>query len=338
MGKIDYGLIYFLSQNSRISLKELSTYLRKSSQRLKYSIYALNKENILGKPYCIFDYSYFGLVLFRVYFRGAYINNQDKEHIIRELENNPYVNSIYEFTGEFDLTVEFASPNPSKFNKELKKLSESIPTLNDYKIILNFVTYIFPNRYLVRYINRTDSLQSTEKIIGGDREMEKFSNNEMKVMKNLLLYPNIRLTKLAKKAELNVQTVKSVMKSLMKRNIIRGFKYIVNTNKLGINKCRLFIKLHNLNIERESKLMEFIIKTKEIVQINKTVGDWDLELDIESLDKDKIKYTLLNLREGFKELIERFNIMDFYSYYKKTYLPLSVFTEPVAIQKVFEQT
>jgi len=336
MGKIDYGLIYFLSQNSRISLKEVSSHLRKSSQRLKYSISALNKEKIIEKPYCIFDYSCFGLILFRVYFRGAYINDQDKEHIIKELENNPYVTSIYEFTGEFDLTVEFASPNPSKFNKEFKKLLESIPTLNDYKMILNFVTYLFPNRYLIRYLNRVDDLLITEKIIGGDKEKETFSANEMSILKNLLLNPNMRLIQLADKTGLNAKTAKSILRNLIKRNIIRGFKYTLNTKKLNINKCRLFIKLHNLNLESESKIMEFIIKTKEIVQINKTAGDWDLELDIESLDRDKIKYLLLHLRESFKGLIERFSIIEFYHCYKRSYLPPFIFQEPFKIKKFFD--
>jgi len=70
--------------------------------------------------------------------------------------------------------------------------------------------------------------------------------------------------------------------------IIKGFKYILDTSKLDINKSRLFLKLHNLTIESEESLTEYMLKTKEIITINKTVGDWNLEIDIESSTKNRI--------------------------------------------------
>jgi DNA-binding Lrp family transcriptional regulator len=332
MTKIDKDLIYILSENSRISLKELSQDLKKSSQRLKYSVSVLEKEKILRNPYCIFDYSYFGLILFKVYFKGAYITEQDKDKIIKELINNPYVISIYELEGEFDLTIEFSCPNPSKFNKELKKISNLIPSLNDYKIVLNLVTHIYPRYYLTS--NLTIKSLSPERIIGGDREIETFNKNEMNIMKSLLLNPKIRLIDLASSTTLNIKTAKSIINTLKKRNIIKGFKYIIDENKLGISKCRLFLKLHNLSLERESQFMKFLLNTYEIVQANKTVGDWDMEIDLESFDKSKIRLIIADLKEQFKDLIERFNLMEFYDYYKRSYLPQALFKE----QEVTQQT
>ena len=325
MLKIDYGLLYLRAENARIRLKELSALLQKSPQRLKYSFSVLEEDGIIRNPYCIFDYSYFGLILFRTYFKGGYISEKDKAKIIKELEENPYITSIYELTGEFDLVIEIASPNPSKFNKELKKIITMIPTLNDYKIVLNLVTYIYPRYYLPKTINLQG--HSSEKIIGGDREREVFNQNEINLMKNLLYNPTMRITDLANKTGLNVKTVKSVLKKLIKRNIVKGFKYIIDTNKLGVHRCRLFLKLHNLSIEREARLTEYLLHTREIVQVNKIVGDWDIEIDIESLDNTKIRYIIVQLREEFRDLIERFNLIEFYDYYKRSYLPSYLFKE-----------
>ena len=150
MVKIDYNMLYLKSENARMRLKAVSKALRKSPQRLKYNFDVFEKEDIIKNPYCIFDYSYFGLVLFRAYLRGVYVAEQDKKRIIDELRENPYIVSVYGLTGEYDLVVEFASPNPSKFNKELKKIVNLMPTLNDYKIVLNIVTHIYPRHYLVR--------------------------------------------------------------------------------------------------------------------------------------------------------------------------------------------
>ncbi len=323
MIKVDFPLLYLRSENARLSLKDLSTQLKKSSQRLKYSCQVLEKENLLCDPYTLFDYSYFGLILFRVYFKGGYIGDQDKERIIKALSENPFVTSIYELTGEFDLAVEFASPNPSKFNKELKKIATLTPALNDYKIILNLVSHVYPRHYLIP--NNHLQNYNVERVIGGDREMELFTPNEIAVLKNLLLKPTIRLTELATKTDLNVKTVKSILKNLVKRNIIKGFKFNIDTNQLSIDKFRLFLKLHYVSVERENKLLEYMLKTPGIVQVHKTVGDWDLEVDIEALDKNKIRLTIAEMREEFKDLIERFNLIEFYKYHKRTYLPVYLF-------------
>lgn len=325
MPKIDYQLVYLRSENARISLKELSRHLHKSPQLLKYGTAILEKENILYDPYFIFDYSYFGLILFRVYFKGIYVKEQDKLRIIKELKDNPYILSVYDLTGEFDLAVEFASPNPSRFNKEFKKIISDNPLLKEYKMVLNLVTHIYPRHYLVG--NPELHSLAGQKIIGGDREKDEFNEQEMSLLRVLLNHPTIRYTKLAKESEMNVKTAKSVLNNLVKRNIIKGCRFLINKHKMGINKNRLFLKLHNLNWERESHLMKYLHDNKEVIQVNKTVGDWDLEIDLEALDKSSIRLMILRLREEFSDVIGQFNLIEVYDYYKRTYLPEYLFSE-----------
>jgi len=57
------------------------------------------------------------------------------------------------------------------------------------------------------------------------------------------------------------------------------------------------------------------------------VGDWDMELDIEALDKSKIRSIIIDMREKFKDLIEKFNLIEVYKCYKKSYLPAYLFKD-----------
>lgn len=325
MSQPNHTLIFLRSENARMSLKELARFTKKSPQLLKYNLSVLEKERILYDPYYIFDYSHFGLLLFRVYFKGIYIKEQDKTKVIDQLRENPYVLAVYELVGEFDLAVEFAAPNPSKFNKEFKKIISTNPLLKEYKIVLNIVTHIYPQHYLV---NSTDLLNIyNQKIVGGDREEEEFRPEEMAVLKVLLHHPTIRYTRLAQEADLNIKTVKSILHNLTKRNIIRGCKYLIDREKLDINKSRLFLKLHNLDLEYESRLLDYLHDNPEVIQLNKTVGDWDMEIDLESLDKSRIRYIISKLREEFSDLIASFNLIEIYEFHKRTYLPEYLFEE-----------
>ncbi|MFH1364524.1 MAG: Lrp/AsnC family transcriptional regulator [Candidatus Aenigmatarchaeota archaeon] len=324
MAKRDLKLIYYTSENARMSLRKMSELLRKSPQRLKYAISTMKREGIIRDPFCIFDYSYFDLLLFRIYFRGGYTNDEQRRRILSELISNSHIVSIYEFTGDFDLTVEFASQNPTKFNREFKRLTSLIPTLNDYKIVLNLATYICPKDYLL--IDKDIQEIVVEKI-GMDRRKENFNKNENNVIKQMLTNPTLNLIEISKKCEINSKTAKSIMKTLLKREVVKGFKYVVDTNKIGLYKSRVFLRLHNMNNEIETNFMRYLLSIKEVVQINNTVGDWDMELDIEAFDKNKVKELIMKLREDFKEIVERFNVMDFYYDHKRSYLPMCIFEE-----------
>ena len=41
--------------------------------------------------------------------------------------------------------------------------------------------------------------------------------------------------------------------------------------------------------------MSYFLKTREIVKVNKTVGDWDIEVDIESMDRNYIRLIIMKL-------------------------------------------
>ena len=325
MPQIDRDLVYLYSENARSKIREIATLLKKSPQRVKYTISILEKNGLLHNPHTIFDYSYFGQILFRVYFKGGYISESDKATMINTLRDNSYLVSIYELSGEYDLVLELCSPNPSRFNKELRKIVTTIPSLNNYKIVLNVVTHIYPRAYLLKTQQPQHQVST---IIGGDREIESFDKYEMAVLKLLLENPKQRLTTLALGSGINIKTVMNVMKELQKRKILRGARYLIDHEQLGIYKFRLFLKLHNLSEEREATLLNYLLKTKEVVQVNKTVGDWNVEVDIETPDKMRMRAVISELRENFKDLIETFNSMEFYQYYKKSYLPRYLFQTP----------
>src|SRR3989338_1385051 len=177
MTSINREIMFLYAENARSKIKDFALYLKKSPQRLKYTLKRMEKEALVTNPHVIFDYSYFGLILFRVYFKGGYIGEKDKLKILEQLRENQYIVSMYELSGEFDLVIELIAHNPSRVNKELKNLSELIPTLKHYKLILNIVTHLYPKTYLFQHPEHFPELEK-QLIIGGDRSPLAFTNHE----------------------------------------------------------------------------------------------------------------------------------------------------------------
>ena len=71
---INRDLLFLYSENSRAKINGISRLLKKSPQRLKYNLKRMESEYLLNNAHCIFDYSYFGQILFRVYFHEGYFN------------------------------------------------------------------------------------------------------------------------------------------------------------------------------------------------------------------------------------------------------------------------
>jgi DNA-binding Lrp family transcriptional regulator len=326
MAHFNHYLIFIEAENARSKLRDVSVALKRSPQRLKYSLKTLEKERILNNTHCVFDYSYFGLILFRVYFKGGYISDDDKAAIVKQLMEIPSVVSIYELSGEFDLAIEMESKNPSRFNKELKRVTDLVPTLNSYKILLNIVTHIYPRLYLAHELQLIPEMEQSI-IVGGDRDSQVFSSNEKALMRVLQANPRMRHSRIAKASAMNIRTMKECYKNLRDKKIIRGFKHMIDCQKLGISKVRLFLKLQNMTQERDAQMLSFMARMSEIVQVNKTVGDWDMEVDIESFDKTRTKFIVNDLRSTFKESIASFNFIEFNTFYKKSYLPDNLFDE-----------
>ena len=143
----------------------------------------------------------------------------------------------------------------------------------------------------------------------------------LEILKHLSHSPKIRFSTLAKKSNLNIKTATKILHQLEKNKIIRGYKYNVNLQKLNGYQCRLFLNLHNVSQEREADMLQYFLRCKEITQTNKSIGDWDIEVDIESIDRSKIRFLTLEIREKFKDIIQSFNIMQIYEYYSRKYLP-----------------
>jgi len=97
---------------------------------------------------------------------------------------------------------------------------------------------------------------------------------------------------------------------------------------------KLKVKLTNLSTGGQliaiiNKVNANLLNIKPLNRINIKEGIHQataiVEIDIESLDKAHIRYILTQIREEFKDLIENFNIMEFYQVHKKSYLPQYLF-------------
>ena len=179
-------------------------------------------------------------------------------------------------------------------------------------------SHLFPRYYLSKDIN---SVIKNEIIIGGDKKPFKPTDDEAKFLETLADNPKAKISSISKITGLSKRACRIIFNKLTKLEIICGVKALVNTQLLGIQRSRLFLKLRAVSPEEEKKMIRYFRTKKEVIHVHRTVGDWNLELDVEAKTKEIIRKMTIDMREKHGDIIEGFNIIDFHGYYYRRYIP-----------------
>jgi len=328
MSKLNYHLLYELTHNVRKPLLSIGKRIKCSQQYVSYNVNLLyNNDDVLGN-YVLFDHARFGYLTFSVYFKNIYIDNKKFQGMLGELKKNESVTSIYELGGQWDLFVEFSTTNPSRFNKVLKELIMRFPEyFHDYMILIDVVKHIYPRKYLVKKRKFDLTSPDDDIIIGGDRDPITLSADLLRLCRELMKNPREQIVKLSNTLGVSAKTCIKRMKFLESSKIIRGFRGVPNFSNLNLISNRIFIRLDSSTPEKEKSVMSYIRLDKNIVQCTKTMGKWDMIIDVETFTDSEFRKTYLRLREKFKEIIKDADTSPIYSIQKKEYLPISCFDD-----------
>ena len=86
------------------------------------------------------------------------------------------------------------------------------------------------------------------------------------------------LSQLGKKVGLSREVVNYRIAQLEKSKVILGYYAVLDTAKLGLIYCRIFLKYRGMTLQKEQELLDFCSKHKDIAWIVISEGKWELAL------------------------------------------------------------
>lgn len=306
--------LFALSKNSRITTKALSKKIRSSQQSASYLIKQLKNKKFIHNYVTIVDPIKLGFSNIIVGFNYLSLDNNMKKEILDKLKNTNSIVSIQEASYGVDLIVEYCAPNLSAFNKFHSEIIHEFHKNLDTRFIFPIVVrHKHDKTYLINQSNNTDI------VICGDRETNRLSESEKQVLQELIRNPDANFTAIAKSTKLSLKTVINIKKRLEKLRIIRGYGCILNHKALGIHRSLLLLKLSGRGVGEMSKLVEYSTLNKNIIELIKVIGDYQVLLLIENINDINIIH---DLRSNFS--IEDYWRIEIDNIYKESYLPMNL--------------
>ena len=319
LSKKDLKLVFELDSNYRTPYSRIGKKIGMSQQLVSYKVKSLSSNGVILSNMPLIDYSRFGYLSFRVYFKINFANRKKFNEMVSEMKRNPGITSIIECEGRYDLMLTFTTRNPSNFNKGLRELIASNPDqLKNCMILTTVVEHHYPRKYLVGYRNYDDT------IIGGDREIVNINKTDIKILRSLMEGKK-NVIDISKHSGVTPKTVISKLRKLESMGIIQGYRTVIDTQKMGFLTSKLLIKYQSVSVDREKELRNFCRANSNITEFTKVFGEWDLELTIETRTQQEFRNIYMKLREDFEDIIYDFDKFSVFGFHKRSTVPGELF-------------
>ena len=128
----------------------------------------------------------------------------------------------------------------------------------------------------------------------------------------------MEFTKMAKILNLSVGSIHKTYNKLIKNNVITKTTYTLNHQNIGLKLFRILFKIKQFNQERVDDLYKFCLLQKNINNYVKVMGNWQLMLDIEIENSDKLRELIREMKNDFRDIIFQIEINEVYKIDKFT--------------------
>lgn len=318
LSRKDLKLLFELDSNYRQPYSRIGRRVRMSQQLVSYKVKSLTSGGVLLGNFPLIDYSRFGYLGFRVYFKANYADRQKFNEMVEKMKRHPSITMVMDCEGRYDLMLAFAARNPSSFNKMLRDIISNNPEQLKNCMIL---TTVVEHHFLKKYLTSRKTVSDT--VIGGDRETVGIDETDRKILK-ALTDGKKSVVEIARLSKSNPKTVMSRLRKL-ERGVVNGYRMMINNEAIGISTNKVLIKYHNISVEREDELRRFCRRNPNITEFIKTFGEWDLELTVETRKREEFRKLYLTLREDFEDIIQDFDNFSVFRVHKRQTLPEEFF-------------
>lgn len=296
--KKDKELLTLLYLNSRMSFTKLGKKLKLSSSAVERRLRQLKEEGIISLLFADVNLAKLGFKAYRIYLKFDVFDAKTEEEILTFFEKYPRTLWGVICQGAYDVLLRIIAQDETEVEDALNHITEKFGKNIVEKTVATttYQTYLSWNRALGGERHPEFPLEKISKI-------EKLDSIDMKIL--AILYENARATTvdIATRVNLTPDAVTYRIKRLTEHTFILGYTAWFDTKKMGFEYYKLLIGFRGMTHEKEKKFLDFCLEHDNVVFLNKTIGSWDIEVDIIVENTLELHNFLIEIKTKFGQLI-----------------------------------
>ncbi|MFC1722975.1 Lrp/AsnC family transcriptional regulator [Nanoarchaeota archaeon] len=315
----DRKILYHLTLDARQSTSKIAKKVGLSQQVTDYRIRRLERLQVIKGYYTAIDISKMGYSIFKIYLKLQNLDAKKETEMIHDLENNPNITWVATCDGVWDLYLVIWSKNIFQFNQIFTEINNKYSFYFLKKsIIANTKVLQFMRKHLAPIKEEVD--YSSIEWAGEISEIE-LDKKDFQIL--LLISQNARMqdVDIADRLDLSRKVVSYRIKKMIQQKIIYGFKPFLNGDLLDFKTYKIFLTIQSLTKEKEKALIAYLNQHPNVIEVVYCMGNWELELDVESPSIEVNHNLIRDLRNRFTDVIRESESMLIFKSYKYDYLP-----------------
>ena len=292
--KKDNELLTLLYLNSRMSFTAMGKKLKLSGSAVERRLRLLEKSRIISILFADVNFAKLGFKAYRLYFKFDVFDKKTENDVVKLLDSYPGTLWRVVCEGEYDVLWRIVARNEMEVEDAMSALLQKFGTKIVEKTVVTttYQTYLSWNKAF-------ESERHPELPIERITEIENVDGIDKQILS--MLYQDARTTtvEMANKAGLTPDAVQHRIKRLVERKFILGYTAWFDSRKLGFDYYKILIGFRNITKDLEKEFIEFCTENDNVVYLNKTIGSWDIEVDL-------IVRNNLELHEFTREIRTRF--------------------------------
>lgn len=257
-------VLHILSNNSRISTKDIGKKLKISQQAASYHLTKIF-ENSEAVPLLLTDSARLSQVQILFGFVTKAREGRSTQMMLKELRDDPLVTTVLTGQFGFDLLLEYSANTVSAINKRHLELIEKHSDLLETKFIAPIV--------VKRWYGRELRSARTATIIAGDRESFTLTTTQQQVLDALSKDTRTPVSIIAQRTGSSIESVRTAIKSLESKRVIRGYSLSITPSDTQL-RTQVFLRFSNDGVGQMDTFNELLAQMRSVVCVTKLLGDY----------------------------------------------------------------
>lgn len=314
LDKKDMKILYQLDLNSRQSDAEIAKKVRLNKNTVWYRINRLMENGVIRKFVTLVNPVKFGKSVFKLYVRLQDMTDEAWNEIKIYLIQHKQVFWVTRNEGNWDIITAVWAKTPFDFYEFYSDFSARFNKFISEKQVTNQIEVPFFSR---SYLSNGEG--QVKCLWGGQVTEEKVDETDMKILEILAANARIPSAEIASKLKITPRIASYRIKEMMKRKIILAFSIELNQDTIDYDYYKVIFYLKSLTRQKENAFIEFCRSQGNIIYYIKTLGPWELELEIEAKNHKELNKIMNSIRKEFGDIIKSYEPLLITEEYKGEY-------------------
>tara|TARA_Y100000310_G_scaffold342814_1_gene447593 strand:+ start:9129 stop:10091 length:963 start_codon:yes stop_codon:yes gene_type:complete len=317
MKPVERKLLYELDKDSRLSYRQLATKMGSKKTVVAYHFNRLLEEKMFWKFVPVISLTKLGIYSYKIYFQFQGLTKKEKEEMIQDLISDKHICWLASTTGAWDLCLGIYAKNVLEFSKVKNKLFHKYaPYVQNYAVSVIEDAFVFNRDYLLE-----GKRPRRKFVFGGEVGEVKLDLKQKEILRLIRNNARYNISEISSKLNCTTKTTLTKIRDLEKKGVIQGYTTFLNINKLGLQFFKVSLYLQDHTEEEKTKLLTFAKSIPNVIHIIKSIGSWEIELEIEAEEIEDIYQIIEELKTKFPHTIKKTDITIINKEHKLDFFP-----------------